>query len=551
MFRRFTVPVIIAILLLAAALRIWGIGWGLPNARHYFSYHPDETVVLGAATRIDFLSGQLDPGFYNYGSLYIYLTAFAILLGSGWGLINIPSKDLLSPEHIAEFAKMYLAGRWVAVLLGIATVYLTYRLGSRAYGRRVGLLGALAMAVMPIHVMHSKFLAVDVPATFFVTLSLIFAMRILDGQRWKDYLLAGLFAGLAAATKYNAGLVIVGPIVAHFLADKSKPAGRILSGKLVSMLGITVGGFLVGTPGVFLNWDKFSHDFAYEVIHVRTGHGMVFAGTGSGYLFHYISSLWYGMGIPFLAWATAGFIYAVVKRRSADLVLFSFVLVYYGVIGAAQVRFARYIIPLTPVLALFGARFLVDALVSKDKTGNQRWRNAGWLSAAVGAFVLTLFFSISIDALCVHEDTRDIAADWIHSNVPYGSSIMFPTVPWFYTPPISPWFGLLDSHQRLEKAREMQSYRLVVGDTEWNADLLKKEKPEYVIVSEFETRDRARLKDPQYYAFENVLDRDYTETHTFNRDQIGSLYPSFGSNLPHDMSYISPSITIYKRGGVR
>ena len=40
---------LIAVLGLAALLRVWGLAWGLPSATHYFSYHPDESRVLQVA----------------------------------------------------------------------------------------------------------------------------------------------------------------------------------------------------------------------------------------------------------------------------------------------------------------------------------------------------------------------------------------------------------------------------------------------------------------------------------------------------------------------
>ena len=251
MARRLAVLAITAVLALAVGLRVWGIGWGLPTALHYFSYHPDETMVLFAATNVNFLEGQLDPGFYNYGSLYIYLVSISILLGSISGLVNLTSGDALL--DVGEMAKLYMGGRIVALLLGIATVCLVYTLGKRAYGRGVGLLAALFMAVMPIHVMHSKFLAVDVPATFFVVLALLFAVRISEGHRLRDYLLAGVFAGLAAGTKYNAGLVVLAPIVTHLASGKAKPLLRVFSAKLLCVLIAAAVGFLIGTPGAVLN----------------------------------------------------------------------------------------------------------------------------------------------------------------------------------------------------------------------------------------------------------------------------------------------------------
>ncbi len=101
---------IAVILAIAAALRFWGLRWGLPNSLHSYSYHPDEFLTIGAAVIV---LSSLFPRFYNYPSLYIYLAALAIAVGSGYGLTN----NLAGP---------YLCARVVTALMGIAAVWVTY-----------------------------------------------------------------------------------------------------------------------------------------------------------------------------------------------------------------------------------------------------------------------------------------------------------------------------------------------------------------------------------------------------------------------------------------
>ena len=545
MGRKYSLLAVPAIIVLAAGLRIWGIGWGLPTVRHYFSYHPDETTILLSALKVNLFAGEFKPGFYNYGSLYIFMVSIAAVFGSVFGLINLPSGDVFS--RIGEVAKLYLAGRLIALVLGILTVYLIYLLGKRAYGHRAGLLAALFMAVVPIHVMHSKFLAVDVPATFFVTLALLFAVRILDGHRLRDYLLTGLFAGLAAGTKYNAGLVIISPIVAHLLTDKARPILRVLSPKLWAILITGAAGFLIGTPGAILDYGRFSRDFAYEVLHARTGHGLVFAQTGNGFVYHVMHSLWPGMGLPLLILAGIGILYALYRRTPADLALMAFAVVYYVVIGIAQVRFARYTIPLLPVLVILGVRPIADVLNMRN------WATRS-LATIILVFVIayTLFYSLSLDRVMASTDTRDRADRWIRANITVGSSIAFPTIPWFYTPPLDPYFGLPTPSERLDRITEVTDYSLIVSpDREWDADFIKRESPDYLIFSEFEYADRQRIKDPAYEDYSSVLKKDYDTVREFSDSpSLFDLKVPLIPKLPHDMSYPSPTILIYgKRHG--
>jgi hypothetical protein len=73
---------------LALGLRLWGIEWGLPNALHFYSYHTDETRILGVSRPgpdgLNLFAGQFLPHFYNYGSLQLYLINIAVSIVSAY-----------------------------------------------------------------------------------------------------------------------------------------------------------------------------------------------------------------------------------------------------------------------------------------------------------------------------------------------------------------------------------------------------------------------------------------------------------------------------------
>ena len=124
--------------------------------------------------------------------------------------------------------------------------------------------------------------------------------------------------------------------------------------------------FLIACPGPIINFDAFwngtypGSGVRYELFeHSRNGHGDLFTNTGLGWIYHLIVSLRYGMGTPLLLLSLAGIGYAVWKRRPEDLLLISFVLLYYGLAGFSAVRFARYMIPLFPAFSVLAARFIV------------------------------------------------------------------------------------------------------------------------------------------------------------------------------------------------
>jgi 4-amino-4-deoxy-L-arabinose transferase-like glycosyltransferase len=302
-----------AILLLALFLRVWGLDWGLPSATHYFSYHPDETTVLNAAMSMSLFRGQLLPHYYNYGSLQIYLILIANTLDYlfGHGVLIIHNVT----TQYAPWARMYLVGRALTVAMGVGTVWAVYLLGTRLWGHRAGLLSGIVLAIMPIHAQQSHWLTVDVPATFWATLSLVWVARLAtdDPKPLRAALLAGLFAGLAAATKYNLALALL-PLA--FATLRPFP-GREGTGRLRPGLGLFCGcsaaalAFLITCPGFLLDSTKFWQDFRYEANHVQHLPGAEFAHTGSGLVFVIARNLDAGLGLPLLLLCLVSIVYAV------------------------------------------------------------------------------------------------------------------------------------------------------------------------------------------------------------------------------------------------
>ncbi len=165
----------------------------------------------------------------------------------------------------------------------------------------------------------------------------------------------------------------------------------------------------------------------------------------------------------------------------------------------------------------------------------------------------TALYATSLSNQFAGQDTRDQAAGWVSENIAPGSSIGLATIPWFYTPPLDPYFGLPSAQERYERILELTDYKLIVSEeTEWDAGVLARILPDFVILSEFEYEDRKRLGDPAAERYFSVLARDYRVARRFVRrpSLLGLRFP-LPRELPHDMSYASPDILIYERGRPR
>jgi 4-amino-4-deoxy-L-arabinose transferase-like glycosyltransferase len=109
-----------------------------------------------------------------------------------------------------------LAGRLLAVAFGLAAVWLVYRAGNLLHGRRVGLVAALLLALMPYHVVVTRQVLLDGPMTTFAALTLYLLARYATTERPGWLYAAGVGLGLIFLAK-EIGIVFI-PAVYAFLA---------------------------------------------------------------------------------------------------------------------------------------------------------------------------------------------------------------------------------------------------------------------------------------------------------------------------------------------
>ena len=108
--------------------------------------------------------------------------------------------------------------RVTSAVLGAGACLLTALAAMRLWpgigGAWAGLAAGLILALAPLEVHLSHYAVNDAPASFVMAACLLVGVRALMAPSGLDFLLAGLLAGLAAATKYNFGVVLVLPLVA-------------------------------------------------------------------------------------------------------------------------------------------------------------------------------------------------------------------------------------------------------------------------------------------------------------------------------------------------
>lgn len=552
----------------ALGIRLLGIGWGLPNEKHISSLHPDEGLIWQNAQAIEPTHLKFTPGFYNYGTLYLTTLKIASDMTSAYTGGFDPKK----PETVYAFmGRSELAGRLINAFAGAGMALVVFLMLRRLTNDFGAMFGGLLIAIAPAHVVHSRFQTVDILAAFLLTVSAFYALQFVNREGetpkrsdMKLAILSGVFAGLSGSTKYTGILCLVTIFVVLFMTRR--PSWLKLS---AVALGSAFLAFVITTPGVLLDSQKFITAFLFEMKHTSEGHGLIFEGTSSGFIYH-LANLFVGVGMILSLCGLAGLGAGAYKKHAWAIGLLAFFLLYYIVIGRAEVKFIRYTFPLYLGLGI-GFGWLIGR--AQEKAG--KWR----FLVALGILGLGGFEAGGLRGTAIYTawmsapDPREQAGDYLRDKNVVGLA----TDPWFYTPTIHPELGnrmvyqegmpypvqasyeLFDPLTMAMERPKIDRYAPVSIDglrdvkkrTDWDIRLLTEDKPDYVVYSTFETSGLDRLsheKDPspvakamveQSQAFMAQLKKDYE----FDR-QYGP-----GEEMIHDMMYVQPSLWIWKRKG--
>ena len=401
------------ILLIALALRVWGSGFGLPA---YTRYHPDEHALVERAAEI-LWTGDWNLQRFNYPPAYAYVQA----IGYGIYFLYGVTQDLWL--HLPAFVvpNYYQVGRLLTAVFGTLTVLVVYLTGRQFSGRRTGLLAAALLGGNYLHIIHSHYATFDVMVGFWAALTLLFSELLRNGQEAKWYLLAGLCAGLAGATKYNGAVAIVLPILAHILSTTWGEWGWI-NGRLVLAFGAFLLGFFGGNPFALGNLPDFLNDLATVLHHYGTQHpGFEGKANWRWYLSVFLTSadaLWMIAG-------TLGLLGLLLKKWKKGLLLVAFPVIYYLMVSRFIVRFERNMVPLLPFLAI-GGGWLIDkgaSFLARRLTRSQLLSNVLAVSGAALLICLPLVASISLDRALSQTDHRELAGQWVEENITEGSKI--------------------------------------------------------------------------------------------------------------------------------
>ena len=433
----------------ALGLRLYGLRYGLPAV-----YNPDEVAIMSRA--LAFGKWDFNPHNFLYPSFYFYalfawegLTALLAVATR-----SVESFGAFQREFFLDPTRVFVAGRLLTALLGAGTVVATGVLGSRvtsSSGRLAGVLGALLLAVAPLHVLNSHYVKHDVPVTFLIVLAYLAYDRLWtrdlppeggshetpeetggshgDAQEKSrgfrlqaegNLLWAAAVTGVAFSTHYYAIFLAI-PLAwsaARGARDRGDAIRRIAIAAAVSgAVFFLLSPFILMEPATALRdiranrqivVDRAVDNLGYLSSAARYGSLLLFDTTGP------ITALLALMGL------------GVALRRDPRraLWLLAFPLPFLVFI-AGTFPASRYLVPVVPFMTVFAAIAVMEIW--------RRQRLAAQL-LFVAAFAMAGLDSLRTGAFIRQTDTRTLALDYIRSAIPSGATIL--TQP--YSVPLEP-----------------------------------------------------------------------------------------------------------------
>jgi len=407
-----------AILLVALGLRLHAVSFGLPALND-----PDELMFELGAVRM-LRGATLNPGWFGHPAtttMYVLalidIAVFGVAWLAGWvaGPAGFAEAIWLNPGLIV------LPGRVMIVLCGVLTVALTARLGERLFDRRTGLAAAAFLAIDPVHILWSQVIRSDIMASMFLMLCLLSTLKVAHEGKRRDTLLAGLWVGLAVATKWPfaaASLGMAGVVMLRIGEDSSQRNREILR---VSIFGTAaLATLVIASPFLLIDYPTVARNLVgtVEPYHLGATGGSPLWNLG-WYLAH---PLRMGLGLVGLALTLIGLVLAA-RHREARAILAPPAAGFLIMLLVQRTVWDRWALPLFPILAIigaWGAVWLIDKVTLHRARG---WKIAATIVMAIAAGGPLLATDIA-QARERLNDTRQQASRWAEAHIPPNKSVL-------------------------------------------------------------------------------------------------------------------------------
>ncbi len=422
----YLIPYIILplILLSGLILRLVGIDFGYPNLRS----RPDEDFIMKLIAGI-LERGDLKPlmgsgYFFSYPHFYVYFMSgvykLIYLFGSLFGAFSSSQEFItyVKKDGLLFFQLLRIS----SAIFGTLTILLVYKIGKRLFNQYVGIASAIILSFMFLHIRDSHFGVTDIPCTFLCMLSFYYAIKIYSTGKLKYYIIAAIFAGLATSTKYNAVLTCLPIFIAHLSYNMTNHGNKdgfiksFISPGIYLSAVVMIFTFFITSPYIIIEWEQFQT--AFQNIMKFSGGTDPSSNKDIAMVFHLKFSFWYGLGFALTLTMILGMIFSFVPLRKSNLLLLSFPIIYFIIIGRGnQALHARYAVPMLPFLAVISA-FAIYKIIDWTKTKlSDKHRMFLYIGISLFIMLPSLYHALNWVSITTKADTRNEAVEWIKTNI--------------------------------------------------------------------------------------------------------------------------------------
>ncbi len=423
--------------LVAVLLFAWWVRAPLTRAGLPYFYQEDEGHHFNRLVEM-VKHGTFDPHYFHKPSLHFYLRMPVIAAAFVWSvrageIRSIQEIDTRDPQGIGGWAfsashpRIVRWTRGASVVFSLLIVLVSFFL-AREFVASDGLcLGAAWLAACaPALVADSAKIGVDTLVTLMSLLAAYLAVRLHDRFSIGRLIGAGMCAGLAVSSKYNAAPIAVVPLLACLAL------GRRDLGTLAIALVSPLVGFLAGTPYALVSFPQFLDEMAFEVWHYGTaGHAGATGTPGISQAWFYLK--WFGgfgLGLGATLVGVLGVLRLAIRPSAKTITFLAFPVLFFGLMIAQKVNFTRNVLPLVPFLC-------VSSVVAVNTVLAWRWFATGRQTAALVLLTvislqpLVRALSIRQDALNAPPDSRVLAGQWLSAAGPgtetaFAAELQFP-----------------------------------------------------------------------------------------------------------------------------
>lgn len=400
--------VLLVALALGSALRINGLTWGLPDdIRRTYSYHPDESSLIGWATNLR-QGALLDKQFMYGGTFY-----FSTLVAGNYLAAT------MAPTQVASLRHEIIIARAFSLLCAVLSIVLVYAVGATLYRPMAGAWAALILALSPGHLIVAQVARPDALFTLLLTVNLLLAARLLRGigNPRRTLWLAGVALGVSMATRFPAGVWWLGYALTLSLVVRGDDGEKRSPWPLLAQLStIAVAAYVLASPHSVMHFSMLVEGLTTQFNYQRGVAASAPMAATNGWRYGgeiMAQALGFGWYFP----ALAALVWCAWRRQRADLLLLGFALPYFLLLTTTHWQVVRYFVPLLPVLATICGRLLADGLASAGLV------RAASIAVAICAFTINAM-ALGVYAAAEREpDPRDQALAWLLNTVHAGSRI--------------------------------------------------------------------------------------------------------------------------------